>query len=144
MVGGKSAVIPQVDFDVLKRSLDAIISAIDSGVVSACHDISDGGIGVAISEMCIGGDLGCEIDISEVSDIRSDFKLFSESNTRWLVAVKMGKESEFEGKIDVPFYRIGTVGGSKLKITDGEKVLVDIDVKDIRSTWGEALWKLMG
>jgi phosphoribosylformylglycinamidine synthase len=144
LIDGKSAVVPQVDFEVLKRSLDAIISAIDSTLVSACHDISDGGIGVCISEMCIGGDMGCEIDLTNIADIRSDFKLFSESNTRWLVEVKSGKESDFEGKMTVPFFRIGKVGGTKLKITDGEKTLVDLDVKDIKNTWGEALWKLMG
>ena len=144
LVGGKSNVVPQVDFDVLKRSLDMIISAIDSNLVYACHDISDGGIGVCISEMCIGGDIGAEIDITNIAEIRGDFKLFSESNTRWLVEVKPGKESEFEDKMTVPFFKIGKIGGSKLKIIDSEKTLVDLEMKDIKNAWGDALWKLMG
>jgi phosphoribosylformylglycinamidine synthase len=144
LVGGKSATVPQVDFDVLKRSLDAIISAIDSNLVYACHDISDGGIGVCISEMCIGGDVGAEIDFTNISDVRSDFKLFSESNTRWLVEVKPGKEADFESQMNVPFYKIGKVGGTKLTIKDSERTLVDIEVADIKNAWGKALWELMG
>ncbi len=94
--------------------------------------------------MCIGGNCGAEIDITNISDIRNDFKLFAESNTRWLLEVKPGKESEFEDKINVPLYKIGKVGGSNLKIIDGERTLIDLNIKDIKSTWGEALWKLMG
>jgi phosphoribosylformylglycinamidine synthase len=144
LVGGKSSVIPQVDFDVLKRSLDAIISAIDSDLVYACHDISDGGIGVCLSEMCIGGNVGAEIDITSIADIRKDFKLFSESNTRWLVEIKPGKESEFESKMKVPVYKIGKVEGTKLKIIDSERTLLELDVADIKNAWGKALWELMG
>lgn len=144
LVGGKSALVPKVDFKVLKQSLDELISAIDSGLVSACHDLSDGGLGVCITEMCVGGNCGAEIDITAITDLRNDFKLFSESNTRWLVEVKPGKESEFEGKINVPLYKIGSVGGPNLKITDSGKTLIDLSVNKIKSTWGEALWKLMG
>jgi phosphoribosylformylglycinamidine synthase len=144
LVGGKSALVPKVDFKVLKQSLDELISAIDSGLVSACHDLSDGGLGVCISEMCVGGNCGVEIDITDIAALRSDFKLFSESNTRWLVEVKPGKEQDVEGKITVPLYKIGKVGGPNLKITDSGRTLIDLDINEIKNTWGEALWKLMG
>ncbi len=144
LVGGKSAQVPKVDFDMLKRSLDAVLLAIESGFVSACHDISDGGLGVCISEMCIGGDIGAEIDLTYIEELRGDFKLFSESNTRWLVEVKAGMDSEFEKTITVPFHKIGKVGGTKLKIMDDYKTLIDLDLKEIKSTWQETLWKLMG
>jgi phosphoribosylformylglycinamidine synthase len=144
LIEGKSAQVPKVNFGVLKQSLDAVISAIDSGTVSACHDISDGGLGICISEMCVGGNCGAEIDITGIAELRNDFKLFSESNTRWLVEVKPGKESEFEDKINVPLYKIGSVGGPNLKITDGGRTLIDLSVDQIKTTWGEALWKLMG
>jgi len=144
LFGGKSANVPKVDFNMLKKSLDSILKVIDYELVAACHDLSDGGLGVCISEMCIGGDTGAEIDISEVGQLRGAIKLFSESNSRWLVEVKSGCENKFEETIDVPFLKIGQVKGSRLKVIDNKKPLIDLDVKEIKSSWGEALWKLMG
>jgi phosphoribosylformylglycinamidine synthase len=144
LMGGKSATVPQVDFDLLKRSLDAVILAIESGYVSACHDISDGGLGVAISEMCIGGDIGADIDLTYIQELRGDFKLFSESNTRWLVEVKNGMDSEFEKAISVPFHKIGKVRGTSLIIKDDYKTLVELELDEIKRAWQEPLWKLMG
>lgn len=144
LVGGKSAAVPKVDFEVLSKSIGSLLAVIDKGTVASCHDLSDGGLAVGISEMMIGGDIGAEIDISNIAEIRSDFKLFSESNTRWLVEVKKGKEPEFEKIIDVPFFKIGIVGGDRLKVMDKDKTLINLDIEKIRSAWNDTLWKLMG
>jgi phosphoribosylformylglycinamidine synthase len=144
LFSGTSAFVPKVDFDVLNKSMDGLVKAIEGGLVAACHDLSDGGLGVSISEMCIGGDVGAQIEISKIAELRSDIKLFSESNTRWLVEVKAGKENEFEDIMDVPIFKIGSVGGTKLTIKDNDKILVDLSVDEVRKAWNDPLWNLMG
>ena len=144
LIGGKSTVVPKVDFDLLKKSIDTMLMIIEEGLVVSCHDLSDGGLAVSLAEMCIGGDFGADIDITSMGDIRGDFKLFSESNTRWLVEVKKENQSEFEEAMDIPFLNIGKIGGSRLMITDNSKTLVDFDVDDIRRAWNDTLWMIMG
>ncbi len=144
LMDGKSSIVPKVDFDLLKKSIDVLLKAIDNGLVVSCHDLSDGGLGVCMAEMCIGGDIGAEIDISNIAELRGDIKLFSESNTRWLVEVKKGKENEFEEMMVVPLFKIGSVGGKNLKITDQEKTLIDLNMDGVRKAWNDSLWKLMG
>jgi phosphoribosylformylglycinamidine synthase II len=144
LLGGESAIVPRVDFEVLKSSIKSLLKVIDKGLISACHDISDGGLGVTIAEMCIGGDVGAEVNISKIAELRRDIKLFSESNTRWLVEVKEGKENEFREIMVVPHFRIGSVGGTRLIINDQEEILIDMDVSEVRRSWNDSIWKLMG
>ena len=53
--------VPKTDIKILKNCMKVILSVIDKGFIAACHDISEGGIGVCLSEMCIGGDIGAEV-----------------------------------------------------------------------------------
>ena len=121
---------------------------IEKETIASCHDISEGGIGVCLSEMTIGGDIGINVDVSEInSKLRSDFKLFSESNTRWIAEVKKEKQNDFEKtlkKSNTPFVKIGETTGDKLIIVDNGKTIVDFKVKEIRDLWKNAIWNIMG
>ncbi|HDD57357.1 MAG TPA: phosphoribosylformylglycinamidine synthase subunit PurL, partial [Thermoplasmatales archaeon] len=89
--------VPKVNIDSLKRSIDAILNSIWNGYIKACHDVSEGGLTVTLAEMMIAGDIGAEIDITNVGrGLRSDFKVFSESNIRWIVEVRKEKMDKFE------------------------------------------------
>ena len=80
--------------------IDALLDAIDGRLLAACHDVGEGGLAVALAEMCIGGNLGACVDIStHAPDLRSDLKLFSESNTRWLAEIRQGMETSFESTL---------------------------------------------
>ncbi|MHC1567336.1 MAG: phosphoribosylformylglycinamidine synthase subunit PurL [Candidatus Syntropharchaeia archaeon] len=130
--------IPKVDPEILRERIDALLFAIKKGFVLSCHDISEGGIGVCISEMVIGSDLGAEIDLKGIGNIRSDYKLFSESNTRWIVEIDKKHEDEFKEEFtsrNIDFYRIGVVEGKDLVIRDGERLLIDVPVRDLRNSW---------
>jgi phosphoribosylformylglycinamidine synthase len=94
--------------------------------------------------MCIGGDVGAQIDLTGIADLRTDIKLFSESNTRWLVEVPKENEEKFHEIMKVPVYKIGSVGGSNLTIMDGEKSIIDTDVSSLRKAWNDTLWEMMG
>ena len=145
--GGRSGTVPDVDIDVLGRSIYCMLEVIDASLVSAVHDISDGGVGVALAEMCIAGDLGMKADVTGLGELRSDLKLFSESQTRWIVEVKIGKESEFEEKLGAHGLRcfmLGEGGGSDLVIMDNGRTLVDLPVRDMRGAWQNTLHEKMG
>ena len=145
MDGGK---VPRTDVELLKKCIDGILSAIDKTYIASCHDVSEGGIAVCLSEMAIGGDIGAEIDISKIGvDLRTDFKLFSESNTRWIVEVKKEKQKDFEKLLDkksTPFVRIGETYGKNIVIKDNKKTGIDLNVKVLRDCWKNTIWDIMG
>ena len=140
--------VPKVDLKLLKKCMKGLLSAIDKGLIQSCHDVSEGGIGVCISEMAIGGDIGAKIDISNVGPgLRSDFKLFSESNTRWIVEVKKEKQKDFEKYLKnnkTPYRKIGKTEGDKLKINNDRKEIINLDIPILRNQWKNAIWSVMG
>ena len=91
---------PRVDPHRAKELMDKLSTATGRGLVRACHDLSDGGLGVAAAEMAFAGGLGAEIHLGSVplgeSINRDDFILFSESNSRFLVEVAPEDRTEFE------------------------------------------------
>jgi phosphoribosylformylglycinamidine synthase len=159
---------PGVDLKDLSASMDAILEAIDKGWLESCHDISDGGMAVSLAEMCIGGQLGADVDLKALGKLRPLAQLFSESNTRWVMEVTPSRarhvERLFKGH-SVDLTPIGKVaarpakargkGKSKskgnaalvvptLRITSGRKVLIDLPVADMEAAWNDTFWKLMG
>ena len=143
LLGGRGGEVPGVISSSLASSMSALLDCMDRGLVRSCHDLSDGGLGVSLAEMCIGGDLGANVDLKGIKDLPSTVKLFSESHSRWLVEVDKRKEDEWLQKMKAPCTRIGTVGGKVLVIEDND-VLVDVEVGELRRSWSEPLWKLLG
>ena len=148
ILGIEGGIVPKTNAYFLSECMNGVLSAIDNGFVNSCHDVSQGGIGVCLAEMAIGGDIGCECDLSSIaSDLRSDFKIFSESNTRWIVEVKKDKQSVFENllkKMRTPHFLIGSTKGNKLLIRDNKKILIERDIKVLRDSWSQAIWDIMG
>jgi len=141
-------VVPKMDAKVLKNCMDGLLSVIEKEYVASCHDVSEGGTGVCLSEMAIGGDIGAMVGISKIgSDLRTDFKLFSESNTRWIVEVKKEKQRDFEKFLEkkhTPFVNIGETRGKKLVVLDDKKEYINVDVSDLRDSWKNSIWNIMG
>jgi phosphoribosylformylglycinamidine synthase len=132
--------IPKVNSIISKKIMEKLTEAIDNELVLACHDISDGGIGVAAAEMIISSEkFGLSIDLRSVpSDIsRSDFLLFSESQSRFLVEVKKEKIKEFEKKFrGLPFNRIGKVTSKKAFVfVDLKGQVHELSSSEIKKAW---------
>ena len=143
--GNCSPKVPDVDIDILKASMDAMLSAMAEGFVKSCHDLSDGGLGVAISEMCIGGQVGANLDLGKMGQLRGDAKLFSESNTRWLVEIEPSKAPMFESLFgELELLKIGETGGDKLTIIDNESQFLELNISDLENAWKNTLWHAMG
>ena len=98
--------------------MNALSDAMDKGLVRACHDCSEGGIGVAAAEMAFAAGLGMVINLENVplaeSIERDDFVLFSESNTRFLAEVAPEDKQHFENVMSgVDFAEVGQVTNDK-------------------------------
>ena len=141
-------IVPRTDGEFLKKNIDGILSTMQKNYVNACHDISEGGLAVCISEMTLGGKMGANIDISNVSpNLRVDLKLFSESNTRWIIEVKKSKEKDFTDtlkKKDIPFIKLGVTGGNDLIIRNNGEEIIHQNIDILDKTWRETLAKTMG
>jgi phosphoribosylformylglycinamidine synthase len=137
------ASVPRVKTEVAKKIFDKVTSAIDRGLLLSCHDLSEGGLGVAAAEMAFSGDIGMEIDLQQLnSQERDDFLLFSESNSRFLAEIPPSKQRSFEKLMKgVPFYRIGRTTKLKEFVVIGEegKALIAEQLGKLKKTWKEPL-----
>jgi len=110
--------------------------AIKKGVIFSCHDCSEGGIGIAVSEMCFGTGLGIKLSLDNVpvSDVKNPFSiLFSESNSRFIVEVSREREKEFEEIMsEMPFGKVGEVIPSRNLVIEN---LINIPVERLENVW---------
>jgi phosphoribosylformylglycinamidine synthase II len=107
------------------------------GLVSSCHDLSEGGLAVAAAEMCLAGRLGISLT---VEDDDPALALFSESNSRLLVEVRpedcLAFEREFTGGMARYILRIGvTTPGRWLNISTLHDKLISLPVETLVEAW---------
>jgi phosphoribosylformylglycinamidine (FGAM) synthase-like enzyme len=138
--------VPQVNPKRGKKLMDALSAAMGKGLVKACHDLSEGGIGVAAAEMGFAGGLGITLDLKKVplgeNINRNDTILFSESNTRFLVEVAPEDAKGFEEAMgEVVCAVIGEVTeDARLQIygISGEKI-VSASMVELKEAWQQPL-----
>ncbi|CAA9325478.1 MAG: Phosphoribosylformylglycinamidine synthase, PurS subunit / Phosphoribosylformylglycinamidine synthase, synthetase subunit, partial [uncultured Chloroflexia bacterium] len=134
--------VPHVNLARAKQTFASLHHAIVSGLVQSCHDLSEGGLGVAAAEMTFGGTLGLSVDLRRVpaegETPTNDVLLWSESPSRFLVEVRVEDAVEFERMFgDLPFARIGSVTEqARFRVTGlaGESVL-EAPVDQLKHAW---------
>jgi phosphoribosylformylglycinamidine synthase len=118
-----AGVAPAPDPDAPER-YRRLHAAMRSGLVVACHDVSEGGLAIALAEMCLAGRLGATIDALPHDDLAT--ALFSESMGRLVVEVRPHDVDAFMTILGRPAARIGVVtDDSLLSITGVEPIPVD-------------------
>lgn len=136
---------PALDLEIEKKLLGSVLSAIQSGLVQSAHDLSEGGLSVALAESCISGKLGATVALDS-EGLRHDLLLFSESQSRILLSATPAQADALESHIQsqgVPVRRIGQVQGTELQIQlDGKQVLAE-QVSNLRQVWEDAIPCLM-
>ena len=96
----------------------------DESLINSAHDISDGGIAVALAECCIMNRdivIGCEINLGQdvKKERRKDFELFAETQSCIIVSADQGKIKRIKvlaDELDIDILEIGETGGNRLKI----------------------------
>ena len=140
ITGMKSTVVPKTSPDRLKMYSNAMLEAFKNFKVYSCHDVAEGGIAVAIAEMCIASGIGCSIDISCVNG-KAYIALFSESNTRWVLEVKDAKEVvEFFNEKGLKACHLGYTGGDAFEV---EKAF-SLSIEELDKAWRNGLTKFTG
>ena len=137
--------VPRVRARQAKKTFSALTKSIDAGLAKACHDLSEGGLGVAAAEMAFSGGLGLKLDLRKVASSgvnRDDFLLFSESNSRFLVEISPRARKEFESLMRKNVCsQVGVVDESEslcVRGLDG-KTLLEANVWDLASAWKKTL-----
>ncbi len=144
--GYVGSTVPGVNPQKGKRLMDSLSATMDKGLVRACHDCSEGGIGVAAAEMAFAGGLGITIRLENVPLVesieRDDFILFSESNTRFIAEVAPEHKDEFEDMMrGVDFAEIGQVTDKETLEVYGRdgKVVLFAGIKERKEAWQQPL-----
>jgi len=126
--------------------MESLSTANRKGLIRACHDCSEGGIGVAVAEMAFAGGLGANLNLKEVPldepIERDDFILFSESNSRFIVEVSPDKKDAFEEKMaGTPFALIGQITNEPRFEVYGRKdnTVVSISIDELKEAWQKPL-----
>lgn len=126
---------PELNIDVEKESQNQVLAAIRAGVVQSAHDLSEGGLGVAVSESLFTNEqLGAEINITgnQVS------ALFSETQSRFLLTVKKEHQAEFEGLVTANL--IGEVNNTAtLKVKADNNTVLEASVNQLKDAWKGAI-----
>jgi len=138
--GREEGAPPAVDLRAEKRNGDFVRNAIHSGLVTASHDISDGGLAVAIAEMALAGNRGATVSIDTGLPLTA--ALFAEDQARYVITASsqdVEKLLENAKAADVPLQIIGTTGHNELKFSDK----LNISVSEIRETHSSWLPNLM-
>ena len=157
--GGKS---PSVDIPTARKTFYGMHKTIQAGLVRAAHDLSEGGLAVAAAEMAFAGGLGASLwlehlpielnpgdreKLAGVPGVTAEnaadmVRLFSESNSRFLVEVPAEDSRQFEeifAEAGVPVHQVGKVASGRLVAT-GEKgtTLIDKDPAALKAIWQRA------
>jgi phosphoribosylformylglycinamidine synthase len=136
--------VPTVDFAAARRVFDGLHTAMQQGLVRSCHDLSEGGLAVALSEMVFAGEVGAEItNLHAPGGHDSDtILLFSESPSRFVVEVEPANAAALEACWSGGIARrIGsTVKEPRLRIAgaSGEWILW-ATAKDMKEAWQRPL-----
>jgi phosphoribosylformylglycinamidine synthase len=133
--GREDGAPPTVDLEKERKHGDYLREMIDKGLVTAAHDISDGGLGVALAEMAIAGNIGAEIVLD--TELPSHAALFAEDQASYILTVKPDDVELVRGFAlaeDIPLHIIGTIGHTDLKI-DGSLTISVSKLKDVHAKW---------
>jgi phosphoribosylformylglycinamidine synthase len=137
IVHGRVAGAPPVPGLASEKAVsDAVRRAIAAGVVDTAHDLSGGGLAVALAEMAIYGGIGAEAQL--LPGGRQEVTLFGEVGGCILVAVPEGRLGELDKHLDgVQYSRIGRVGGDRVKVAG----LIDAGLDELEEAYERDLFE---
>ncbi|MDD5102838.1 MAG: phosphoribosylformylglycinamidine synthase subunit PurL [Candidatus Peribacteraceae bacterium] len=140
--------VPQPDFSSTAKQIQLITKVIQSGAARSCHDVSDGGLLLALFEMTLpqrkqGGSIGVTVDLAALHvTLRPDTLLFSQTEGFLLETDKeRSREIIALGKASgVPVTLLGTTTRSPvLTVTNNGETLMTADLRNMQTVWQRAL-----
>ncbi|HET6978817.1 MAG TPA: phosphoribosylformylglycinamidine synthase subunit PurL [Pyrinomonadaceae bacterium] len=139
-----SGKVPALDLDREVAVQKVCLAAAESGLLVSAHDCSDGGLAVAMAELCfssLGRDaIGAEVNLE--GTLGPTTLLFSESPSRIIISFKTtdaNSVQEIAVHNSVPFTILGRVGGTRLTIDVNGNETVSAEVSELEAAWRGAL-----
>ena len=136
---------PVPDLAAERQLADMVIEATARGLLASAHDLSDGGLAIALAESCLRGGRGCRVSVTDQPGLPGDgfAALFSETPARAVVTVRPERAEELVALADltgVPVTPIGAVTGDALDVTG----LFEIPLDELSRTWRGTLPAIFG
>ncbi len=136
--------VPQLDLTRELAVQQACLEAAEAGLLASAHDCADGGLAVALAELCfssLGKDaIGAEVDLK--GTLNTTALMFSESPSRIIISFdpeSLDSIRQICVTHNVPFAVLGEVSGNELKISINSAPTISAAVADLESTWRNAL-----
>ncbi|MGI1822258.1 phosphoribosylformylglycinamidine synthase subunit PurL [Exiguobacterium sp. TRN 1102] len=131
--GKVSGHAPTLNFEEERQTQKALLHAIREGLVTAAHDVSEGGLAAALPELVFGTEFGMDVTID--TDLVT--ALFSESQSRFLVTVDKAHAESFASMTNGT--AIGTVTEASTLVVRASDRLIEMDVKELERVWEGAI-----
>lgn len=130
---------PALDLDYEKCVQAAAREIATSGLAESAHDLSDGGLAVALAESSFGpANVGAEINLD--SELRSELLLFHEGPSRVLISTAdQDRVVEVALKYGVEATRIGSTVANRIAISNRNQLLIAGDISKFKEGWEKAL-----
>ena len=138
VIHGKISGTPQIDFNLEKNVQGFIRDASNKDLINSAHDVSEGGLIVAIAESCLIGNIGASVTIPLSKAGSLDSCLFAETPGRIVVSVSQTLANEFKSlalESQIPVSSLGVISGDKLEWAG----ILDVSLESLRIAWEEAL-----
>ena len=134
---------PALDMDYEKRVHQLIRQIVSEGLAESAHDVSDGGLAVALTECSFGArGIGVAVDLS--ADERPEFTLFHEGPSRILISTSKTEEIQRIALAHrVEALEIGATIVGRIRITNRSETLVDCELATWKQCWDESLESLL-
>ena len=130
---------PALDMEYEKRVQAAMRAIVAAGLAESAHDLSDGGLAVALAE-CSFGPAGAGAALDLASDLRPEFLLFHEGPSRILISTERpGEVQRIAEEHGVAALLAGATVAGRLSIRNRERTLIDCDIRRLREAWEGAL-----
>jgi phosphoribosylformylglycinamidine synthase len=127
--------VPKVNLNIDKKNRSVVLEMIEKGLIDFVHDCSKGGIGTALSELAISGNLGINVDLKNIpnSCTRNDFLLFSESHSRFIIGTNNpDKINKLMRNRKCSFSEIGRTNSTMaLNIYNSGKEVINLPIKEL-------------
>jgi phosphoribosylformylglycinamidine synthase len=131
--------VPKVRKEDTFRVYQKIAQANEQNLIESSHDISDGGLAVAIAECCFGNELGANIEMERMN-LSKQALLFSESHSRFIVTIRPENKTQFEEIFGEDTKFIGNVTQAKVLSIKIDKIeVISLPVNDLMTAWNRDL-----
>ncbi len=132
--------VPVLRVEQARDLYQRVSQASAQGLLASCHDLSDGGLAVAVAECAFGGQLGAELELADDATLGEVTQLFGESHSRFVASVAPEHLERFEALLGDRATQLGKVTAeNRLRLGRGGRVLIDLELEALHAAWARGL-----